>query len=962
MCPVKYQQKTFLHPARHGWLERLATMMERLYIKEDRQVVRLKVLEVLREVVTSNLILYEDELLEKGVLPFFLSVEREPDMVVRVQAVRLIALFAVKSSGKHLQDLVDILERIVKKFGESPLSQDTAIVYSQSDLDHTLEAVKGLIDCFTAKIYLGPANIAKNCYFILVKVLDNIYVRPHFIELSGNTRLEIFNMLLSIRANTEYHLGLPRQDGRYSYSPLVVCETEQPVEGAVSISLTKACKCVLKCLQGETDWAVLESVLKKLPGTLQNKGLLSRHVKNINMFASALCNLFVPSHPLPVQNTPLKFGRGEFHCAIYPVLAALASYNRHLDQSEQKKLIKCFECGLMTKTSNQVCIVALTAFIFQMSGSMYTLLPEVLLDLSKISATVHIAIPMLEFLSTLISLPQVFASFNQEQFLSVFAITLPYTNPFKFNHYTVSLAHHVIIMWFLKCRLANRKAFVKFIVRGLGANVLQPFEDGKFRKESGSNLSSLNVDSSSRQRSSSLTSEVTSKRVRHMTGLPSKSSISTTSQQDRQAQLTFHQELTETCVDLMARYSFSNCGVSPRRSTVTEVLLSQGSSSTWLVGTLIVTVTVSGCSLSANRGGLCDSCAQYCGHQADSSASRKKRHQSEQSSRSRRAEQEPAVPLVRDDSQLREREGGGSCGCWCQGWCEVLVRRPSGVTSWICRLQNGVLSNQPGQDSLADIYNILAADTERSDTVMRSNSTPSMGDGCDTITESESESQESGDSAPRPRAVTFSSPSKGKPERLSGGNNPGNICPQFMFLQLYQATGLSATASEKPILLPATKQFENSLKILDRMYCYETHKVGVVYVGQGQANNEAAILSNQFGSVRYANFLAGLGTLLDISTIDPVHVYLGGLDHREDGTFHMVWQDDAMQVVYHSATLMPNYDNDVQFNKKKRHIGNDFVAIVYNDSGETYKMGTIKGQFIYAHIISMETLVKVLVF
>ena len=480
----QYQQRTFLHPARQGWLERLGSMMDRLYCKEERQVIRLKVLEVLKEVVTSNLILYEEELLEKGVLPYLSQVEREPDRVVRVKAVQLVAVFAVKSSGKHLLDLVEILEKIVKKFTESPPSQDTAIVYSQSDLEHTLEAVRGLIDCFKAKIYLGPAQVAKKCYFILVMILDNIYDRPYFMEVTGQTRLEIFNMLLCIRANRHYHLGFPRLEERgerYSYSPLVVCETEERVEGVVLISLTRACMCVLRCLQDENDWVVLESVLKKLPGTLQNKGLLSRYVKNINMFATALCNLFVPSHPLPLQGAPLKFGRPEFHCAIYPVLAALASYNRHLEQAEQKKLIKCFECGLMTRTSNQVCIVALTAFIFQMSGSMYTLLPNVLLDLSKISATVHIAIPMLEFLSTLISLPKVFASFSQDQFLSVFAITLPYTNPFKFNHYTVSLAHHVIIMWFLKCRLANRKGFVKFIVKGLGANVLQPFEEGILR-------------------------------------------------------------------------------------------------------------------------------------------------------------------------------------------------------------------------------------------------------------------------------------------------------------------------------------------------------------------------------------------------------------------------------------------------------------------------------------------------
>ena len=50
---------------------------------------------------------------------------------------------------------------------------------------------------------------------------------------------------------------------------------------------------------------------------------------------------------------------------------------------------------------------------------------------------------------------------------------------------------------------------------------------------------------------------------------------------------------------------------------------------------------------------------------------------------------------------------------------------------------------------------------------------------------------------------------------------------------------------------------------------------------------------------------------------------------------------------------MPTTESDPQSNKKKRHIGNDYVAIVYNDSGEKYVMGTVKGQFIFASIIGM---------
>ena len=114
-----------------------------------------------------------------------------------------------------------------------------------------------------------------------------------------------------------------------------------------------------------------------------------------------------------------------------------------------------------------------------MKASMRTLISNLLLNLSKISATKSIATPMLEFLSTLIRLPELFNSFIDTNYMSVFAITLPYTNPLRFDEYTVALAHHVIVMWFLKCRLAFRQNFVQFIISGLNNNVLINFEEGK---------------------------------------------------------------------------------------------------------------------------------------------------------------------------------------------------------------------------------------------------------------------------------------------------------------------------------------------------------------------------------------------------------------------------------------------------------------------------------------------------
>ena len=88
-----------------------------------------------------------------------------------------------------------------------------------------------------------------------------------------------------------------------------------------------------------------------------------------------------------------------------------------------------------------------------------------------------------------------------------------------------------------------------------------------------------------------------------------------------------------------------------------------------------------------------------------------------------------------------------------------------------------------------------------------------------------------------------------------------------------------------------------NLQVLDYIQPYETHKIGVVYVGAGQAKDEMAILQNQYGSYRYRDFLQGLGSLIKLKEIDPQKVYIGGLSRDgDDGDFACNWQDDVMQV------------------------------------------------------------------
>ena len=137
-----------------------------------------------------------------------------------------------------------------------------------------------------------------------------------------------------------------------------------------------------------------------------------------------------------------------------------------------------------------------------------------------------------------------------------------------------------------------------------------------------------------------------------------------------------------------------------------------------------------------------------------------------------------------------------------------------------------------------------------------------------------------------------------KTEKPSSSERVTGISPQFVFLQLYHLSCFgSVRETEKPVMLPATRGIETSIKNLDRIHAHETHKIGVIYIGPGQQDDETAILTNAFGSLRYTRFLHGLGSLLSLKDIDKQETFTGGLDHRDgDGDFAYVWEDDVMQV------------------------------------------------------------------
>ncbi|KDQ54499.1 hypothetical protein JAAARDRAFT_135282 [Jaapia argillacea MUCL 33604] len=247
-----------------------------------------------------------------------------------------------------------------------------------------------------------------------------------------------------------------------------------------------------------------------------------------------------------------------------------------------------------------------------------------------------------------------------------------------------------------------------------------------------------------------------------------------------------------------------------------------------------------------------------------------------------------------------------------RGWIEVICRRPSGFTKFLCRAENVPIVG-PG-DVDPDFITSTAALLLDHDAL-----------------ESGSEDQPTVVSG-----VTGSAPSQRRKEVA--------VDPSFFALQL----SAYPDGPARSLFVADSTSLPPFFRTLDRMPVIDTHKVGIMYVSPGQTSEEE-ILRNTHGSPAYARFLEGLGRLIDLR--GQMDVYAGGLDPDEDGEYAYAWWDDIGQILYHTATLMPTNPDDMYCINKKRHIGNDYVRIVWNDSGHDYQFDTLRTQFQFVNIV-----------
>uniref|UniRef100_A0A7M4ENV2 RAP1 GTPase activating protein 2 n=1 Tax=Crocodylus porosus TaxID=8502 RepID=A0A7M4ENV2_CROPO len=149
-----------------------------------------------------------------------------------------------------------------------------------------------------------------------------------------------------------------------------------------------------------------------------------------------------------------------------------------------------------------------------------------------------------------------------------------------------------------------------------------------------------------------------------------------------------------------------------------------------------------------------------------------------------------------------------------------------------------------------------------------------------------------------------------------------------------------------PVLYPKASQMIVSY---DEHEVNNTFKFGVIYQKFKQTLEEE-LFGNNEESPAFKNFLSLLG---DTITLQDFKGFRGGLDvtHGQTGaeSVYTVFRD--REIMFHVSTKLPFTEGDTQQLQRKRHIGNDIVAIIFQEENTPFVPDMIASNFLHAYIV-----------
>ncbi|XP_026162178.1 rap1 GTPase-activating protein 1 isoform X2 [Mastacembelus armatus] len=149
-----------------------------------------------------------------------------------------------------------------------------------------------------------------------------------------------------------------------------------------------------------------------------------------------------------------------------------------------------------------------------------------------------------------------------------------------------------------------------------------------------------------------------------------------------------------------------------------------------------------------------------------------------------------------------------------------------------------------------------------------------------------------------------------------------------------------------PVLYPKASRL---IVTFDEHVISNNFKFGVIYQKFGQTSEEE-LFGNMEESHGFVEFLEFLGQKIELHDFKG---FRGGLDvtHGQTGTESVYTSFHNKEIMFHVSTKLPYTEGDSQQLQRKRHIGNDIVAIVFQEANTPFVPDMIQSNFLHAYVV-----------
>ncbi|XP_069005315.1 rap1 GTPase-activating protein 1 isoform X8 [Embiotoca jacksoni] len=149
-----------------------------------------------------------------------------------------------------------------------------------------------------------------------------------------------------------------------------------------------------------------------------------------------------------------------------------------------------------------------------------------------------------------------------------------------------------------------------------------------------------------------------------------------------------------------------------------------------------------------------------------------------------------------------------------------------------------------------------------------------------------------------------------------------------------------------PVLYPKASRL---IVTFDEHVISNNFKFGVIYQKFGQTSEEE-LFGNMEESPSFVEFLEFLGQKIELHDFKG---FRGGLDvtHGQTGTESVYTDFHNKEIMFHVSTKLPYTEGDSQQLQRKRHIGNDIVAIMFQEENTPFVPDMIQSNFLHAYVV-----------